>query len=310
MSDWKKLGLIFEPGRFDWQHSHAQNPLPEALGEGIYRVHFAARDAENRARGGYFDFNIAEPTRILEVSSEPTLDLGLLGTFDDCGVMPSSIVEVEGDRCLYYTGWSKAVTVPFSFHIGLAIASPGDVCYRRYSDAPVLGRGHDDPYITGAPYAIREGNLFRMWYISGTGWCLEEGETKPRHYYTIKYADSDDGISWRTSKHLCIEYREEEYAIARPVVFRNAKGYRMWFTFRGGDNTYRLGSASSPDGVNWERDRENVGLDVSADGWDSEMICYAHPVEYEGRIFALYNGNAYGHTGVGLAVWTGERDTI
>lgn len=306
MHEWKKLGLIFEPGRYDWQHTHAQNPLPEALGDGTYRVHFAARDAENRARGGYFDFNIAEPKKILNVSSSPTLDLGLLGTFDDSGVMPSSIVEVDGDRYLYYTGWSKAVTVPFSFHIGLAISRKSETGYRRFSDAPVLGRGHDDPYITAAPYVIREGDLFRMWYISGTGWTLEGNEEKPRHYYTIKHAKSKDGISWQTSRHLCIEYREKEYAVARPVVFMDGDTYRMWFTFRGGSDTYRIGSATSSDGIHWDRDRANVNIATSSDGWDSEMICYAHPLEYEGQIFALYNGNGYGRTGVGLAVWVGE----
>ena len=224
--------------------------------------------------------------------------------------MPSSIVEAEGHRYLYYTGWSKAVTVSFSFHIGLAIAPLADACYSRYSDAPVLGRGRHDPYITGAPYVLREGDLFRMWYISGTEWRLVEGEAKPFFSYTIKHADSDDGVSWRTSEHLCIEYRDQEYAIARPIVFRTAEGYRMWFTFRGGADTYRIGSASSSDGIKWERDDENVGIEVSEEGWDSEMICYAHPLTHDGCVFALYNGNAYGHTGVGLALWTGDPASI
>src|SRR3989442_10285966 len=44
---WKKLGRIFEAGKFGWMHSHAQNPFPEDLGGGRYQIHFATRDDQN-----------------------------------------------------------------------------------------------------------------------------------------------------------------------------------------------------------------------------------------------------------------------
>lgn len=301
---WKKLGLIFAPGGADWMVSHAQNPLPEALGGGRFRVHFASRDAQNRARGGYFEFDIRHPDRTLAVSPEPTLDLGELGTFDDAGVMPSSIVRHDGVTRLYYTGWARAVDVPFSFHIGMAVSDAGGLRYRRVSKAPVLGRNHHDPFITGAPCVLVETGLFRMWYISGTRWEKSDGGAKPKHYYTIKYAESPDGLAWRTSDHLCLDYAPDEYAIARPVVFKDGAMYRMWFTFRGGEETYRVGTAESSDGVSWRRNPDTLGLDVSETGWDSGMICYAHPLDHGGRQYALYNGNDYGRTGIGLAVWS------
>jgi len=300
---WRKIGLIFSPGQSDWMKTHAQNPLPEHLGNGIFRVYFAARDALNRARGGYFVFNINDPFTIITVSKQPIIDLGPLGAFDDCGVMPSTIVDYEEKRYLYYTGWSKAVEVPFSFHIGLAISDDGGKTYERASLAPVLGRNHYDPYITGAPYVLFESSIFKMWYISGTKWEKESENAKPKHYYTVKYAESNDGINWKTSDHLCLDYESEEYAIARPVVRKINNDYEMWFTFRGGQNTYRVGIATSIDGKKWERIPTPIGIDVSKSGWDSEMICYAHPLEFNGRLFALYNGNGYGSTGVGLAVF-------
>ena len=97
---WKKLGLIFQPGKLPWMHSHAQNPFPEDLGGGDYRVHFASRDAQNRARGGCFTFSPKDPSAIHDVSETPTLDLGSLGAFDDCGVMPSAILHWKGQRLL------------------------------------------------------------------------------------------------------------------------------------------------------------------------------------------------------------------
>lgn len=298
---WRKLGLIFEPAKSELMYSHAQNPLPEHLHDGVFRIHVASRDKANQARGWYFDFDM-DTLKVVNVPSSPLLDLGKLGAFDDSGVMPSSIVDVNGKKYMYTTGWSKAVTVPFSFHIGLFISEDGGITYKRFSDAPALGRNHHDPYITGAPCVLKEKDKFRMWYISATAWIKETPDAKPKHYYTIKYAESNDGIDWKTSDHICINYSKDEYAIARPVVYKEGELYRMWFSYRGGNDTYRIGAAYSKNGINWEREKSPIEINVSEKGWDSEMVCYAHPLFYKGKTYALYNGNSYGATGVGLAV--------
>ncbi len=298
---WKKLGLIFKPGHNEQMASHAQNPLPEFMGGSIYRIHVASRDKQNQSRGWYFDFDM-EKFIVIAVSPSPFLDLGCLGAFDDSGVMPSTIVEFKGRKYFYFTGWSKAVTVPFSFHIGLFVSDDGGKIYKRFSDAPVLGRNHHDPFITGAPYVLVEGGKFKMWYIAATKWIRETPTEKPKHYYTIKYAESDNGIDWKTSDHICINYSKDEYAIARPVVYKDEDLYRMWFSYRGGNDTYRIGTAYSKDGINWDRDKEPLDIPLSESGWDSEMVCYAHPLFYKGKTYALYNGNSYGATGVGLAI--------
>ena len=106
--------------------------------------------------------------------------------------------------------------------------------------------------------------------------------------------------------HLCIPYGTAEYAIARPVVWKALDGYHMWFTYRGGADTYRVGVANSRDGVNWARQLKPLPIELSPEGWDSEMICYAHPLFDSGRTYALYNGNNYGGTGIGLAVLEGS----
>jgi len=301
--EWEKVGLIFDPAVLghEWMTTHAQNPIPVPLGSGVYKVYFSTRDSGNRARGGFFVFDVHRPFEILEVSSRPLLDLGPLGAFDDAGVMPSSIVDHQGVILMFYTGWSRTVDVPFAFHVGLAVSGDGGCTYERASLAPILGRNHHDPYITGAPFVLFEEGRFRMWYVSGTKWERVSPEAKAKHYYTVKYAESDDGLVWRTNAGLCLPYEASEYAIARPVVLRMSDRYEMWFTFRGGANTYRLGRATSTDGQQWERESPPIGIDVSSSGWDSEMICYGYPFVHDGRQYALYNGNAYGRTGVGLA---------
>ncbi|HOO56657.1 MAG TPA: hypothetical protein PLN69_07525 [bacterium] len=299
---WKKLGLIIEPKGYYWMVSHAQNPFPEKMDDSRYKIHFAGRNKDNLAHGGYAILDMKDPLAGCEVEEKPTITLGSAGCFDDCGVMPSCIVEQDGVKYMYTTGWTQARRTPFSFFIGLFISRDGGDNWERYSLAPVLGRSFNDPYLSCSPWVIIENGVWRMWYVSGTGWEDEPFKAKPKHYYHIKYAESDDGIAWRNEGHVCIDYENEEYAIARPTVSFSDGLYRMWYCYRGGENTYRAGYAESRDGLEWTRKDGEVGIDVSEDGWDSEMICYPCMFHHDGDTYLIYNGNSFGSTGVGLAV--------
>ena len=307
MYRWRKLTRLLEPGFSPWARTHVQNPFPEQLTDGRTRVHFASRDTRNRARGGWLILSADRADDVSEVSQRPSLDLGTLGAFDDCGVMPSSVLDVGGELWMYYTGWSKAVEVPFSFHIGLAISRDGGETFERYSRAPILGRTRHDPYIVGAPHVVARADGFKMWYVS----CLEWVKTadKPRHRYTIKAATSTNGIDWQTSDELCIPLQDDDYAIARPFVFGHHGVLYMYYSYRGGDATYRIGLARSTGGNRWQRMDDQVGIDVSAEGWDSEMVCYATTFQRSGETYMLYNGNGYGATGLGLAIAETETET-
>ncbi|MFI4941763.1 MAG: hypothetical protein ACHP85_00770 [Burkholderiales bacterium] len=295
---WVKQGCIFTPPPGpEWRSSHAALPVVERV-EDRYRVYFSARDPRDRASIGWFEFRVEEPGKILTVGEEPALALGPLGAFDDCGVTSACLVRHEGRRYLYYSGWSLAVSVPFSFFVGLAV-SEGDGEFRRASAAPVLGRSAVDPYLTASPSVLVENGLWRMWYVSGTGWTLEQGQ--PQHHYHIRYAESRDGIKWQPTGIVCIDYADaSENSLARPYVLKDGGRYRMWYSRRG--QAYRIGYAESDDGVRWQRRDGEAGIDVSDSGWDAEMIAYPCVFRHEGRLFMLYNGNGYGRTGVGLAV--------
>jgi predicted GH43/DUF377 family glycosyl hydrolase len=82
--------------------------------------------------------------------------------------------------------------------------------------------------------------------------------------------------------------------------------YRYSTHFRSKQKGYRIGYASSTDLINWKRDDSKAGIDVSQDGWDSEMISYPHVFELDSRIYMAYLGNQVGRFGFGLAVLTGE----
>ena len=137
-----------------------------------------------------------------------------------------------------------------------------------------------------------------MWYVSGTGWHMERGAAQ--HRYHIKYAESADGVSWRATDRVCIDYRDStETAIGRPCVCKDGDVYKMWYCARG--EAYRLGYAESSDGLDWERMDEDVELGGSTEGWDSEMQAYPFVFDHANERHLLYNGNGYGATGIGHA---------
>jgi hypothetical protein len=75
----------------------------------------------------------------------------------------------------------------------------------------------------------------------------------------------------------------------------------MWYSLRRKNITYRIGYAESKDGIHWERKDNEAGIDVSENGWDSEMICYPAVIKVKGKTYLFYNGNNNGVTGFGYA---------
>ena len=294
-----RLGLTYRPTGAPWHRSHCQNPFAQDLGEGRQRIHFACRDEKNRSQGGWAEIDAG--FNVVRAFETPSLTIGRPGAFDDAGAMPGCLVAHEGRLRLYYTGWTLAKTVPFTFFIGLAESADGGMSFAKVSEAPVLGRNHHDPFLTGAPWVLREGERYRMWYISGTEWVIDPDEKQaPVHYYTIKHAASRDGIAWETADRLCLPYLEGEHAVARPVVSRTSTGYEMLYSARRLGETYRIYRATSADGLDWQRDPAPL-LDTAASGWDSEMVCYGSWMTTPAGPVLLYNGNAYGRDGFGIA---------
>ncbi|MDO9404322.1 MAG: hypothetical protein Q7T87_09840 [Polaromonas sp.] len=301
---WRKLGRVFCPtGETPWMQSHAAVPIAEHLHDDLFRIYFSSRDARNRSYTGSLIIDIADPTRVLDLSTTPVLAPGSLGEFDDSGAMATWLTEVGGRRHLYYIGWNLGVTVPFRNSIGLALASvDGSDRFVRYAPGPIVDRSMTEPHFCASCCVVPNGDVFSMWYLACTGWQLCNG--RPEHKYHIRYAESVDGVVWSRSGEVAIDFANiEEYAISRPSVMRDADVWRMWYSHRG--RSYRIGYAESADGRRWTRNDNKVGIEVSEHGWDSEMIEYPFVFDHKGRRYMLYNGNGYGRTGLGIAILEG-----
>ena len=300
---WRRLGhLPLDTARASWAVTHAALPVTEPLGHNQFALYLSLRDKDGRARIGRTVLTMSDRPALAALDSDPIVDLGPLGAFDDSGVTTSCLVTTGRTRLLYYTGWSRGVTVPFYLAAGVA-ASEGGGPFERITLAPLLDRSPTDPFLTASPFVLVDEGRWRMWYVSATEW--RPHDSGPRHYYNIRYAESTNGLTWRRDGTTCLDYAStDEHAFARPWVIRDRRGYHMWFAVRG--DRYRIDYAHSTDGKTWTR-RSEIGLTAGADEWENEMVEYPCVFEWNRRRYMLYNGNDYGRTGVGLAVLDDEN---
>lgn len=299
---WRKLGLVYVPdGSQWWARGYAHIPTVDRLNDQLIRVYFAGLDENNYGRIGFVDLDSSNPVRIVEVGREPVLDIGELGTFDDCGVVPSCVVDLAGRKALYYIGFQRAERVPYMLFSGLAFYNGENGSFERMQKTPVLERTPEDPFSRSAPWIIFDEGCYKMWYWSCLHW---QADSVGVHYFNvIKYASSRDGLNWTTHPRPCIEpLASDEYAVGRPSVVKDGGVYKMWYSFRSFPDHYAIGYAESRDGINWARLDDRAGIEKSDQGWDSQMICYPCVVDIKGQRYMFYNGNRHGWSGFGCAV--------
>lgn len=317
MFKWKKLGVVFNPvemSNFNWMRGFAQGPAVLVFDEFI-RVYFSCRPAPD-ANGQYVsytafvDLDRGNFKNIIRISEKPILELGGSGTFDEFGVYPASVIRNNDKVLAYYGGWTRCESVPFNVAIGLAISEDGGVTFHRAFPGPVLSYSIDEPFILSGPKIRRFNDLWYLFYIAGRAWILDNG--KPEPVYKIRMATSRDGLTWeKQGKDLIEDKIGVNEAQASPdVIFSNGK-YHMFFCFRHGkayrgkEGGYRIGYAHSEDLVHWTRNDERAGIDVSEEGWDSEMISYPHVFNLDGNTYMFYLGNHVGRFGFGAAILEG-----
>ncbi len=305
-SKWQKLGLLYCPsgiGRHTKLLSHAANPLPILIDGDIYRIFYSGRDIDNRSSVGAVDVDIVK-RKVIQEYSEPFFENGPQGSFYADGVSIGNCYEVDGKQYMLFMGWQTPQGGHWRGDIGRLEVKP-DLTLELDSDIPFLSTDEVDPISLSYPWVIKNNvGSFSMWYGSTTTWDAGNGEM----LHVIKFATSADGHHW-IREGLAVPYEiSTAQAFSRPTVARDAQnGYEMWFSYRSGaGEKYHIGYAGSKDGKSWELALKEVGIDVSANGWDSEMIEYPFVFDHKGQRYMLYNGNGYGKTGFGLAVLVHE----
>lgn len=312
---WKKLGKLFDPTDHALLENcveFAQSPQTLVLADRV-RIYFSTRERDNVGKYlshiAYADFS-RDMKRLLGVSDKPVLPLGGLGCFDEHGIFPINVLQ-DGDRVLAYTtGWNRKVSVSADASIGLAISHDDGQTFQRYGTGPLLTASLQEPFLVADAFVQRFGDTYHMWYIYGTKWQkFSEAEPHDR-VYKIAHATSSDGVDWqRNGRQIISDRLDADECQALPTVIAVDGVYHMYFCYRQAhgfrqdtSRAYRIGYASSKDLENWVRDDSLAGIDVSSEGWDSQMQCYPHTFQVDDKVYILYNGNEFGRHGFGVAV--------
>lgn len=300
---WRKLGLVGPaPQLTEWCATHAMLPTPLDRGDGLIRTYVTFCDTKGIGRPGYIDLD-RDTLSVVKVSPTPLLDIGVPGTFDENGVLPTSIVALDDRHVLmYYVGYELGTRIRYRMLTGLAISDDGGDTFTRHTTVPILERSPTEMYFRCGTFVTRIGDRFRMWYIAGNSWVHVNGKELPE--YRIKYLESRDGFSWGQEGELALDITQpDEHGFGRPWVVPTPSGFRMFYSVRRRSfAAYRLGYADSTDGRTWERKDEQFGLDVGPSDYDSQAIMYAATLDLNGRTYCFYNGNDFGRDGFAMAV--------
>lgn len=298
---WRKRGLLYEPsGRNGY--SHASHPCAIQIQDDSFIFAFTQRDDKGRSHIFLSEGIVCDGE--INFISEPKIALypGDECHFDCDGVISVCFVKHNDDIYLYYVGWQNLTEGRWICDTGRVRLEIKTGRLIREFNGPVLGRDKSNPLFAAATAFHVSNDFWQTWYNSGISW--EKAGKGWKHYYGIHYAHSNNGVDWVCEPGLCIPFADEyEYAFGRPSVIFREGGYYMWYAHRATKTVanYRIGFSYSDNGRTWTRLDHLSGIDVSSEGWDSEMICYPYVIEHKNQLYMLYNGNSYGKTGFGFA---------
>lgn len=312
---WNKLGKVFDPADHQLpngcQH-YAQSPQALVFDDFV-RIYFSTRALDSNGKYlshiAYVDMD-KRLRKVLRVADHTVIPLGELGCFDEHGIFPINVVR-HGEAILAYTcGWNRRVSVSVDTAIGLARSDDGGRTFARQGTGPVLAASLHEPCLVGDGFVKVIDGTFHMWYIFGTGWKRFSEGAAPDRTYKIGHAVSVDGVHWvkEEARQIIADRLGPDESQALPTVIRIDQRYHMWFCYRQSSDFrsnrqrgYRIGHAWSDDLVNWQRDDDQIALGIEDGSWDSDMQCYPHVFECDGKAYLLYNGNEFGRGGFGVA---------
>ncbi|CAG4999718.1 hypothetical protein DYBT9275_02287 [Dyadobacter sp. CECT 9275] len=303
---WTKIGQIYQvTSNYPETISHASNPVALHLRGDIYRIFYNGRNVHNKSSISFVDFDIVQNV-ILRDHQRPVFTFGSDSSFYSHGISLGNFWKLGDLSLLSVMSWRFEDSEYWNGQIGLLrLVNRSNLVL--YLNKPLVTNDDQDDISLSYPFVIYDSGVYKMWYGSTISWSSENGEM----IHVIKYAISSNGMDW-VKMGIAIPYEiGTAQAFSRPCVLVDKYGYHMWYSYRSGTGLkYRIGYAYSLDGLNWKREHSLVGIDISASGWDSEMICYPFVFNHNEHRYMLYNGNEFGRTGFGLAIMENETHRV
>jgi len=158
----------------------------------------------------------------------------------------------------------------------------------NWSEPRRVFEGHADPCVV----RVAE-NKFYLYYCEG-GRIAKDG--KQVWEFKNYVATSPDGIAWKNEPEPLLPLGPrgswDAQSHAGPCVLKLADGFHLWYLGSGsyrGKTAWRIGHATSPDGLKWTRSGQEPVLDVGKPGdWDGGTFMHFDIVFRGGKFLFWY----------------------
>jgi len=279
-------------------------PTPVQLSNGDLKLFFTSLDENGRGRPFSCQLNPKNPSQITSYDEKPILELGDPGTFDDSGIVVTSVIQSLGNSLLmYYVGFERCTDSRYRMLTGIAVSEDSGLTFKKIGKVPILERTLDEQYFRAGTFVFRDKGRFRMWYVGGSDWHPIDNKLFPTN--NLKYLESNDGLQWTEKPSTqMIPNSESELGFGRPwVIKRDDLNFEMFYSIRNRkDGKYAMGFARSDDGgLSWRRCDTELGDNFDEkDGSGCESM-YAAVLMISGKSYVFYNGKNFGEEGISVS---------
>ncbi|MDX2153371.1 MAG: hypothetical protein SFV54_21690 [Bryobacteraceae bacterium] len=215
---WTREARVLSPLAHTWESSYiaANGHAIVRGGEVLYWYQAGPKGATR------IGFARSRDGRSFARLTQPVLDLGPRGAWDEISIGDPYVIEAGGTLYLYYLGQDRARRQ----RLGVA-RSPDGIRWEKLRANPVLELGEDG--------AFDENGLGEpaIWVSDGWYWMLYTGRDR-KEFRRLGLARSRDGVRWERLPHVFSGAQPwNAKVLCDPTVHPTPDGVRVWFG--GGD---------------------------------------------------------------------------
>ena len=237
----------------------------------------------------YVDSSVAQVTW-MKNPNNPVFSPGEPGEWDAGGHQVDAVIFDDTTYHMWYTGSQSLGSTPA---IGYATSTDGISWTKDTLNSPVFAAGEPGQWDAGGVYSVSillKNDTLHMWYGGGS-------------FGQIGYATSPDGINWTRNPNNPVlnpgaPGSWDDQAVQQPVVLLDGDTLRMWYHGTRDFNIFKIGYATSLDGVVWTKNADNPVLEVGGlSEWDSRTTWSPFVIKKDTMFQMWYTGSSDGQRG-------------